>query len=296
VRRVSYVDGLLLATVVIWAFNITSTRYLLTHGWRPLAYASIRYSAAALIFLAITLALDGRLTLGGRRNLGLLAVAASMLCLNQFAFVYALRLTTGTTVALIMGTMPVFTALVSFAAGLDRPTPRLWLGAAVTFAGVALVALGSGGDLSAHLGGDALALSLAATWAVYSVLIVPLMRAQSPARISAIVIGAVSVPLLVVGAPQLADQRFSGFSSLVWLALGFAVVGPLVLTNLMWFVAVDRVGPARAALAVNLQPFLAAIFAFLILSEHIAWVQVAGGAAILGGILIERTRAAVPVE
>jgi drug/metabolite transporter (DMT)-like permease len=296
VRRVSTVDGLLLATVVIWAFNITVTRYVLTHGWRPLAYASLRYVGAALIFAAITVAAEGRPTLGGRRNLGLLAIAATMLCINQFAFVYSLKLTSGTTVALIMGTLPVFTALVSFAAGLERPTRRLWLGAAVTFGGVALVAFGSGGSVSAHLGGDLLALSLAATWAIYSVLIVPLMRENSPAKISAFVLGAVSIPLLLIGSPQLADQRFSGFSWVVWLALAFAIVGPLVLTNLMWFVAVDRVGPARATLAMNLQPFLAALFAFLILSEHISGIQVAGGAAILAGILVERTRTAVPVE
>ena len=55
-RRVSTVDGLLLATVVIWAFNITVTRYVLTHGWRPLAYASLRYAGATLIFVAITVA------------------------------------------------------------------------------------------------------------------------------------------------------------------------------------------------------------------------------------------------
>ena len=44
--------------------------------------------------------------------------------------------------------------------------------------------------------------------------------------------------------------------------------------------------------------FLAAIFAYFILSEHIRALQVAGGALILAGILVERARrrAAVPVE
>jgi drug/metabolite transporter (DMT)-like permease len=298
VRRLTTVDVMLLSTVLIWSFNITVTRYVLTHGFRPLAYASIRYGAAALLCLVLTVALDGSPSIGGRRSLALLAGAALMLCLNQFAFVYALKLATGTTVALLLGTMPIFTALVSFAVGLERPTARLWTAALITFGGVALVAIGSGGDLSAHLGGDLLALSLALTWSVYSVVIAPLMRRYSPYRISALMLVAVSVPLAAAGSPQLAHQDYGGLGRLVWIALVFATVGPLVVTNILWFKAIDRVGPSRATLVANLQPFVAAIFAYLILSEHIKTIQIAGGVAILAGILFGRAPrpAAIPVE
>ena len=42
---------MLLTTVVLWALNLTVTRYILTHGFQPLAYATVRYGAAALIFV-----------------------------------------------------------------------------------------------------------------------------------------------------------------------------------------------------------------------------------------------------
>ena len=42
-RRLTRVDVMLALTIVIWAFNITVTRYVLTKGFRPLAYGSIRY-------------------------------------------------------------------------------------------------------------------------------------------------------------------------------------------------------------------------------------------------------------
>lgn len=298
-RRLTTVDVMLLATIVIWAFNITVTRYVLTNGFKPLSYASIRYGGAALLFAVLTLAMERSLSFGGRRSLGLLGLAALMLCLNQIAFVYALKLATGTTVALILGTTPIFTALASFAAGLERPTGRFWVATAITFGGVALVALGSGGDLSAHLGGDLLALGLAATWSVYSVAVAPLMRRYSPYRISAIVLLAMWPPLALVSAGQLGDQNYGRLDWLVWLSLAFAILGPLVLTNVLWFKSIDRVGPSRATLFANLQPFVAAVFAFLILSEHIGGLQIAGGIAILAGILFERTTrktVAPPVE
>jgi drug/metabolite transporter (DMT)-like permease len=297
VRRVTTVDVMLLSTIAIWAFNITLTRYVLTHGFRPLAYASIRYAGAVLLAMALVLALERSVAIGGRRDLGLLALATTMLFLNQLAFVYSLRLTTGTTVALILGSMPIFTGLVSVAVGLERPALRFWLGTLVGLAGVALVALGAGGGFSGNLGGELLAVGLSASWAVYTVAIAPLMRNYSPYRVSAVVLAAMAVPLLAVASPQLAEQDY-GLSWVVWAALAFAIIGPLTLTNVLWFSAIDRVGPSRASMLVNLQPFLAALFAYLILSEHISGLQIAGGALILAGILIERAekRTAVPVE
>jgi drug/metabolite transporter (DMT)-like permease len=57
---------------------------------------------------------------------------------------------------------------------------------------------------------------------------------------------------------------------------------------------VSRVGPSRATLVANLQPFIAAVFALVLLSETITWVQIAGGFLIGGGILLaRRPRAAV---
>ena len=38
---------MLLTVVVLWALNFTVTRYMLTHGFHPLAYATVRYGAAA---------------------------------------------------------------------------------------------------------------------------------------------------------------------------------------------------------------------------------------------------------
>ena len=189
-RRPAPVDLMLIATVVIWAFNITVTKYVLTHGFKPLAYASIRYGAAALLFGALTIALERTLRVGGGRSLLLLGAAA-------------------------------------------------------------------------------------------------------------VVLLAMSVAFLAASSGQLGAQDYGKLGWLVWLCLAFAIVGPLLLTNVLYFTAIHRVGPSRASLFTNLQPFVAAVFAFLILSEHLYRLQVAGGVAILFGILLERRSrpsAAPPVE
>jgi drug/metabolite transporter (DMT)-like permease len=278
---------MLLATVLIWGFNFTVTKYVLDHGFAPLAYASVRYTAAALLFAGLTYGLERTLTVERRDVPLLLGAAALGIWLNQVTYVYAIELTTAATTALIFGITPVLVAAAAFLVGLERLSPWFWVAAAISVGGAGLVAAGGGGDVSTNLAGDLLAFGGAATWAAYSVAIAPLMRRYSPFRISSFVLLAGCVPLLVSAATQLLEQDFS-LEPLVWLALAFALLGPLVLTNILWFTAIDRVGPSRAALFANLTPFFGAAFALLLLSETMTLLQVVGGFAIVGGIALAR--------
>jgi drug/metabolite transporter (DMT)-like permease len=162
-----------------------------------------------------------------------------------------------------------------------------WIGACLTFAGVALIAAGAGGGLVSGWKGDLLAIALAVTWAGYTVAIAPLMRSYSPYRISSVVLAFGWLPLALVSIPQLGRQDFA-FSGTVWLGFAYAVIGPLFLTNILWFTAVDRVGAARASIFNNMQPFFGVLFALLILSESIHGLEIVGGVLIFVGIAYER--------
>ena len=64
--------------------------------------------------------------------------------------------------------------------------------------------------------------------------------------------------------------------------------------NVLWFTAIDRVGPSRASVFANLQPFLAAIIALLLLNEKITTLEVVGGLAIGAGIVLAPRGASAP--
>ena len=279
---------MLLLTVTIWALNFTVSKYILDAGLRPLPYSSLRYTAAALVFIAITYPRERSFRIA-RADLPIVGLAILLLLTNQLSFVYALDLTTATTAALLFGTLPIFTAFISRLVGIEALNRRFWIAASMSFAGVVLVTAGSGKSVSANLWGDLLAVLGAATWGAYSVAIAPLMRRYSPFRLSAVFLASVSVALLVLASPKLGDQSFDiGWTA--WVGFAFAVLGPLVLTNVLWFTAIDEVGPARASLFANLQPFLAAIIALFLLDEQLTKIQVAGGFAIAAGILLARDR------
>jgi drug/metabolite transporter (DMT)-like permease len=277
---------MLLGAVLLWAFNVTVTKYMFEHGWQPLAYGTIRYFCAISLFWIFTFRREGSFRIA-REDWGLVAIAAAMIFCNQVAFVYSLEFAQASTVALLFGTTPIFVAIVSLAFRLEKLTRAFWVGAVLTFAGVALIALGAGGGFSSGARGNIIAICTALTWACYTVAIAPLMRKYTPYRISAVVLAIGWVPLALVSIPQLSRQSFH-FSTLTWVGFAYAVVGPLFLTNILWFTAVSRVGPARAVLFNNLQPFFGVLFALLLLSESLEPLEIAGGILIFTGIYLER--------
>jgi drug/metabolite transporter (DMT)-like permease len=281
-------DLLLLVTVCFWSFNFTVVKYALTHGWEPLAYSSVRFAIGALLFAGFTYAREGSLAVRRRDVLFMTGAAAAGIWLNQLSFVYAVRLTTAATVALMFGTMPIFVALIAQVLGQERLHFRHWIATFISFSGVALVALGATGGITGDLGGVLLGLVASVTWAAYSVAMGPLMRRYSPYRISVFMLLVGSLPLVASALQQLATQDWSQLSALAWGCFVYSLFFSLVFTNIMWFTAIDRVGAARSALYANLQPFLGAFFALVVLSEEMGPLQVAGGLVIGAGILLAR--------
>jgi drug/metabolite transporter (DMT)-like permease len=290
---------MLLGTVLLWSLNITITKYMFEHGWLPLAYGTIRYFAAISLFWAFTYWRERSFRIQ-RKDIRLVLLAATMIFLNQLCFVYGVKLAHASTVALLLGVTPIFIGLISLALGLERLPHPFWIGAAVTFVGVSLIAVANGG-VGSSLKGTVISIGTAFTWAWYTITIAPLMRRYSPYRISALVLAIGWVPLALISIPQLGEEHFS-FGWKVWLGFGYAVIGPLFLTNILWFTAIDRVGASRASLFANLQPFFAVFFALILLSESLHTLEIAGGVLIFAGIAWERfwrrpqAASAAPVE
>ncbi len=289
-RRPTTVELMLLTTIVLWSLNLSITKYILEEGVAPLSYASVRYALAGTIFVVLTLAVERTLRIE-RRHVPVLVFAALVLAANQLCFVFALDMTSASTIGLILGAIPIFAALFGLALGRERLSRKFWWGAAVSFVGVGLVAVGSGSEVSGGYVGILLGLGICATWAAYSVAVAPLMTVYSPSRVSAVVIPCTWALIALVAVPQAGDQDWDvGWE--IWALLIFATVGPLVLTNVLWFRSISKIGPARATLAANLQPFVAAVLAVILLSEPLGLLQVLGGILIASGILLARRRTA----
>jgi len=282
-------DLLLFATVLLWSFNFAALKYAVSHGISPLTYAPVRWVLAGTALATFTYKVEGSVRVKRRDVLAVVALAAIGLWLNQTALTYASKLTTAATVALLFGTLPVFVALFSRVAGVERASRRQLVAVLVSFAGVALIAGGAGGPVSTHVWGILLGLTTAASFAAYSVAMVPMMRRYSPGRLQALTALIGAVMLAATGVWQLAHQNWH-VGALAWAAVAYGALASAGLGNLLWFKAIRHVGPGRAALYVNLQPFLGAVFAVAVLSETLHPLQIGGAGVVGAAILLVRVR------
>jgi len=169
--------------------------------------------------------------------------------------------------ALIHGMLPLFTALLAFAAG--RRVPR-----AVEAGGLAMVTAGAlglvlGESRGLYLAGDVLLLAASLSWAAYGLLVRRSGLAATDAAAFVVVLSAVVYlpAYCVLGSPE--SLPAAGAHQL---ALQAAVQGVLVGFASVWFysMAASALGPQRTAAAASLVPAVVAVSAVPLLGEHLS--------------------------
>jgi drug/metabolite transporter (DMT)-like permease len=152
------------AFVLLWSTGYPAARIALDHA-APFTVLVLRFGCASLIYAALA-QWSGAVWLRGRAALHSAVVGTLQLAL-QFGCLYfaAARGINVGLIALIVGTMPIVTALAGLVLG-DAVRPGQWFGLACGFAGVALavgegIGAGHGGGAGAYLAvaGGLLALS-----------------------------------------------------------------------------------------------------------------------------------------
>lgn len=297
--RESSADLILLVAVSFWAANGAVVKFGVTE-FSPLAFPVLRFGVGGVAMMAIVLWREGTLRVP-RSDLPLLMATAVLgITLNQICYVYALTNTGASDVALLGATGPIITALLATAVGLERLGRRHWLSVAIGMAGVVLIVGGSasGGLGGSSLLGAALALGAAFFSSASAIPIRPLLQRHSAWRILAFEMVVGSLLLLPIALPSLRGQDFGAVSLAGWGSLAYAVVITGVMTNMLYFTAIGRVGPSRAAVFGYLQSFLGVLFAVVLLGERVVPVQILGGLVVVGSVILSRPnlRRARPVQ
>lgn len=298
--RLPLADALLVACVASWGFNATVMKYALGDGgFTPLSYMAPRFAIATVLFVWVARAKIGSLSLD-RGDVKRMAIwGATAIATNQIGFAWSFEYASATTVSLLFGTLPIFAGLYSELLGVERLGSRRWLAALVSFSGVSLVAIGATGGVEGSIGGILLCLYAPASFALYSITLAPLVRKHGTYRVNAIA-SLFCLPVLMLAAvPDLVRTDWGSITWLAWLCLPYSALLAYAITNLIWFVAVVRVGAARASIYANLQPFLGAVFALVVLGERESWLGWVGGGVIGAGIVLSKLRVkrrAAPLE
>ncbi|MEP7181577.1 MAG: DMT family transporter [Betaproteobacteria bacterium] len=274
----------IVASAVAFGTMAIMARVAYASGVDTVTLLALRFGIAAVVMAALVRA-RGLALPRGRMLAALVALGALGYGGQAFAFFTALTLAPAGLVALLLYLHPAAVALLSAAFLHERLTPAKLAALAAALAGMALTvgpSLG-GAAPAAQPAGIAFAVAAAAIYAVYIVAGARLGRTVPALAMSTVVIGSAgalfAVAALVRG--PVWPQAPAG-----WLAIaGIALVSTVAAITL-FFAGLERIGPTRASTLSTVEPLVTVTLAAALLGETIAPVQQAGGALILGAVVL----------
>ena len=285
----SLTDILLLVTSTIWGVNYTVVKYG-TGVMDPLAYNGARVALAAVVFGWIAWHRKGPPV--SRRDMWtLLGLGVLGNGLYQLLFAVGVAHTRAGSAAIVLASAPVFIALLGRFLGIERVGLRGYGGVLLSIAGIALVMTGgaAGAADGSTLYGNLIVLVGAFCWALFTVLLEPFTHRVSLVDISALTLVGGAVPLVAFSAPALLATRWATLRPQTWVAIAYSGIGSLVIAYLFWYRGVRVIGPTRTAIYSNLQPVIALLVSWMLLSEvPTAW-QGGGAATIIAGVILTRS-------
>ncbi len=211
--------------------------------------------------------------------------------LYQLCFIGGLARTSVANSSLILAITPVAIAGINAVRGRERISGWHWLGALMSIGGVYLV-VGHGASLyPGHLTGDLLMLGGVGCWASYTVGAGRLMERHSPLGVTGISTAMGSLVYAAIVATQMRSVHWHGISATTWISLVYSAIFAVVVSYMIWYTAVQKIGGTRTSVYSNLVPIVALAVAVLWRGEPLGGAKLAGAALVLGGVAITRAAA-----
>jgi drug/metabolite transporter (DMT)-like permease len=288
----------LVLVAVFWGGMYTAGR-ILAQLVPHFTAATLRFAVGAAILLALVYAREGGLPRLDRRSAAaVLALALTgVFFFNLFFFGSLERIGAGRG-ALIMALNPLGIAIGAWLFFGDRMTGVRWLGIALAILGAGVVV--SRGQLATlaegAIGlGELLMMGSALCWVAYTLVGRPVMTRMTP-------LGATTWAA-VVGTPMLAacavfERPWAALAAMPadgWWAVAYLGVFGTVLAFLWFNEGVQRIGPTRAGVFINLVPVFGVAIGASVLGEAVPASLVLGGLMVIAGVTLAN-QSARPVQ
>lgn len=268
-------------TVTAWASSFPAIRAGLA-GFGPAEMAALRFALAgapaALFLIATRAKLPERADIWRFLVGGVIFIAGYALLLN-----FGQRVVPAGPAAFIINTNPIMTAVLAMMILGERFSLTAWLGTALSFAGIGVIALGKGLDVEIGLS-VLLILGAAFCNAITTVMQKPLFARYKPLHVAfwnQAIGGFVLLPFLPGAIAQAQVAPAVSFWSVVYLALV-----PSLIAYGTWAITLSRLPAARAANFQYCVPPMATLMGFLWLGEVPTLFGIIGGAMALVGVVV----------
>jgi len=253
----------------------------------PMATAFWRVALALIpIFIVSLLKKDAGQKPQSLSDYGMLILPGVVLALDLAAWHLSITMTSVANATLLANLAPVFVTVIGFLFFKARISRVFLLGLALALAGILILKGGPAALGNGDLRGDGIAVIAAFFYACYILAIGRLRSRFDTIRIMLWSTASAAVCVFPLGffyEGHMLPATLYGWSMVLGLAFVSHASGQVAITY-----ALAYLPPAFSSLTLLLQPVVAAILAWALLSEPIGPMQALGGAVVLAGIMTAR--------
>lgn len=280
-RLVGY--GFLASAMILVGSTVIASK-IVGAGLPPFTATALRFAIALPIMAALMRVSGASWPRPGLRDGVLLIIQATAGSVGYTVLLISgLRLTSAADAGVIIGTLPVVSALIAILILGERPRPMVLFAIALAAAGVlAIVAQPRAGAASSLLG-NGLIFAAVLCEGLFILLNKRLKTPIPPLAQSTLMTG---IGLIVALAPALFEMPWQApaMVSSVAAVIYYAIV-PTVGGYLLWYGGLARVSGAEAAPFTALAPVAAVLMAFGVLGETVSFYQMMGIGAVLLAVI-----------
>ena len=283
-------DVLLILIAIIWALNFSVVKVSLQEI-DSLSFNALRYILAAGLLAYTARARGYSLKVDREDFWPLVGIALVGNVLYQLFFIVGVDYTYSANAAVILGTIPVWVALLSHLFTDEKLTRYKSIGIGLAFTGIVLIVTGSKAGISIASKtflGDVIILCAAISWGVYTILAKRFLKKYPSTQFTGVMSIVGMVFLLIIGLPNLLHVNWTGISLKGWGGIFYSGLLSIGLAYLIWNNSVSKIGAVRTAAYQNLVPVLGLVFGVVLLQEALTLQQYSGSALVIVGIIFSR--------
>lgn len=238
----------------------------------PNVFIAIRAIGAVILFWTFKLLFIREKI--ARKDLGRIALCAFFgVANNQLFFFHGLSLSSSINAGIIMTLNPIMVAILSYFILKERLPGIKWVGILIGAIGAILLTLTAGSGKGDSMLGDLFLFINALSYAIYLILVKPLMLKYKPLTVISYVF-AIGMCYVLLFPPTIRDFMQTDFAIIptdAWLKIIYVVVAVTFLAYLLTVFALKQLSASVSSVYIYLQPVMVIFFAFLLF--YLGWSE-----------------------
>ncbi len=272
---------------IVYALNYSIAKDLMPTYIGPIALVFLRIFGACILFWILSLFLKTE-TVAKKDLIKMLWLALFGIVINQVFFIYGLSLTHPINSAIIMISNPIMVFIFTLIILKERVTILKLSGLSLAIFGATTLLLFKGNLEfgSETIVGDLYTLINSASWAIFVVMVKPIMEKYNTVTVMRWIFLFGSFYILPIGLDDFTKTDWSRFNDYAIFATCFVVIATTFFAYLLNIYGLKSLSPSTVSAYIYLQPFLASIFAIIMGKDSLTLTKLFSGILIIFGLYL----------